>query len=487
MIAEPTTRIFNDDLVVSSAGKDACRLAESYGYPSDPWQKKLVTDLLSIGEDGRYVASSFGFSAPRRSGKTHAIIILALYFLIIKEQSVIYTAHRSDSAAEVWKRLLETFEESDLSQFIKPNGVSRRVGHEHIELTSGAVFRIVARSTSGGAGRGSEADVLILDEAMDLPKETIADLRPTLRRSTNPLTIYLGTPSYSDRADGIPFAEFRRSILDGTNKRAGWWEYAAPVGADPEDREVWHATNPALAMGHFPESAIEDDLYSGMDTKQFLVETLGSWQRELRPTVVDMNALAELADAHTCIDPDSDVVVGLDTDPDSRMCSVVAVGLNVFKVPVIEVIEHGPGSTWAPTIIRGMFAKDPDHIRMFVMDKASELAHFAESLESDGIPVYQSDHAFMAMSCTVFSHGVEEGTFKHRNDPRLIQSVRDAATRPLWGQKAWKKADSTSDITVLVAACLALYGFSSEKAESKVSKPKTGGVWLNGQYYDKNS
>lgn len=481
---KPTIRIVPEG-GVSSDWEQACGLGEDYGLPTDPFQKELIRDILTVGSNGRYVAPTFGFSSPRRVGKSHIITVLTLYLMLIKDQRIIYTAHHSQSSGEMWRKILDKFENTELAAHVE--SISRREGREEILLREGGSFRIFSRATGKGSGRGSEADVLILDEALMIGKGTLSDLLPVTLNSENPLTIYLGTPSIENSADGIAFRRFRAAVIDGLNPSAGWVEFSASASSDITDTEVWAQAVPAMMTGRVAEETLRAALHSGISRKEFLVEYLGCWDAETRPTIVDMGQWHDLADLSATIAPDSEVILGVDAANDRSRACIVAVGLNSRGVRVVEVLEHRSGVTWLPEILKKI-TDAQDHLKSVVIDKRGALSYMAEALDKDNVPVVLTETEYMANACGAFVDSVEARTFKHRGDTVLTHAVSGAALRKLMSRFAFQPAEQGNDITALVASALALYGLDSDKTTvSKKKKNRSGGVWIGGKYYNKNS
>lgn len=478
---EPTTRIIPEDGVYSD-WEIACAVAEDYGLPSDYWQKMLIKDILTERENGLYVSPTFGFSLPRRNGKSHLVAILALYFMTVLDKDVVYTAHLSLSAKELWKEMKHIFEETELAQHVKK--IDNITGHEGIYLNSGGSFRVFSRSSKGGTGRGSKADVVLLDEAYSLPSGTLADLLPMTANAENPLTVYFGSPSYED-TDGIAFKSLRESAITGHNPRAGWVEWAAPEGADVYDPNVWRMTNPAMESGRITEETMSNNVYSGMSRRQILVEILGSWEAENRPLVVDLDLWNKMHDPASSIAHDSELILAADTSPDESSTCLVVCGYRIDGTKHVEIVEHLPGMQWAEERIKQITAKQS--FKSVLIDSKSPLSFMAESLQEAGVPVVLTNYEFMANASVNFKQGVEAMTFRHQGDGRLTRAIRDAATRPLSGRFAFSKAEPNSDITPLVAGSLALFGLDSNAINSKVKKKRTGKVFVGGKLYERKT
>ena len=60
-----------------SLSDEAIAIYEKTGLKSYPWQKNLVKSIMAVDDDdGLWVHQKFGFSIPRRNGKTEIIYIL---------------------------------------------------------------------------------------------------------------------------------------------------------------------------------------------------------------------------------------------------------------------------------------------------------------------------------------------------------------------------------------------------------------------------
>ena len=71
----------------------AITIYEKTGLKSYPWQKNLVKSIMAVDDDGLWVHQKFGFSIPRRNGKTEIIYILELWGLK-HGLNMLHTAHR---------------------------------------------------------------------------------------------------------------------------------------------------------------------------------------------------------------------------------------------------------------------------------------------------------------------------------------------------------------------------------------------------------
>ena len=174
-----------------SLSDEAIAIYEKTGLKSYPWQKNLVKSIMAVDDDGLWVHQKFGFSIPRRNGKTEIIYILELWGLK-HGLNMLHTAHRistSHSSFEKVKKYLEKMGMKDGEDF---NSI-RAKGQERIELyETGGIIQFRTRTSNGGLGEGF--DFLVIDEAQEYTTEQESALKYTVTDSENPMTVMCGTP-----------------------------------------------------------------------------------------------------------------------------------------------------------------------------------------------------------------------------------------------------------------------------------------------------
>lgn len=80
--------------------------------PLDEWQDVALEAAMGERADGRWASKFVGISAPRQNGKSQLIVARALAgVLLFGERMIIISAHETDTAREVWKRLIEVIED----------------------------------------------------------------------------------------------------------------------------------------------------------------------------------------------------------------------------------------------------------------------------------------------------------------------------------------------------------------------------------------
>lgn len=253
-----------------SLSDEAITFYEKTGLQSYPWQKNLVKDIMAVDDDGLWVHQKFGYSIPRRNGKTEIIYILELWGLH-NGLNMLHTAHRistSHSSFEKVKKYLEKMGLTDGEDF---NSI-RAKGQERIELyETGGVVQFRTRTSNGGLGEGF--DLLIIDEAQEYTTEQESALKYTVTDSENPMTVMCGTPP-TPVSSGTVFTKYRETCLFGKAKYSGWAEWSVSEEKEIDDIDAWYNSNPSLGF-HLTERKIEAEL--GEDKLDHNVQRLGFW------------------------------------------------------------------------------------------------------------------------------------------------------------------------------------------------------------------
>lgn len=264
-----------------SLSDEAIEIYERTGLKSYPWQQNLLRSVMAIEEDGLWTHQKFGYSIPRRNGKTEIIYMLELWGLY-HGLNILHTAHRistSHSSFEKVKRYLEKMGLEDGKDF---NSI-RAKGQERIELyETGGVVQYRTRTSNGGLGEGF--DLLVIDEAQEYTTEQESALKYTVTDSDNPMTIMCGTPP-TPVSSGTVFTKYRETCLFGRGKYSGWAEWSVPEEKEIDDVDAWYNSNPSMGF-HLNERKIEAEL--GEDKLDHNVQRLGYW-----PTYNQKSAISE--------------------------------------------------------------------------------------------------------------------------------------------------------------------------------------------------
>ena len=237
--------------------------------------------MMAVDKKGLWVHQKFGYSIPRRNGKSELLYMLELWGLH-QGLNILHTAHRistSHSSFEKVKRYLEKMGYVDGEDFTS----IRAKGQERIALTNTeGVLQFRTRTSNGGLGEGF--DIMIIDEAQEYTTEQESALKYTVTDSDNPITVMCGTPP-TPVSSGTVFSKFRETCLFGRGKYSGWAEWSVSTEKEISDIEAWYNSNPSMGY-HLDERKIEAEL--GDDKLDHNIQRLGFW-----PTYNQKSAISE--------------------------------------------------------------------------------------------------------------------------------------------------------------------------------------------------
>ena len=227
---------------------------------------------MAVEDDGLWVHQKFGYSIPRRNGKTEVVYILELWALE-NGLSTLHTAHRISTSHSSFEKLKKYLEDSGYVEGEDFNSIKAK-GQERLELyKSGGVIQFRTRTSSGGLGEGF--DLLVIDEAQEYTTEQESALKYTVTDSRNPMTIMCGTPP-TPVSSGTVFTDYRGKTLFGQSKYAGWAEWSVEDMTKIDDVEAWYNSNPSMGY-HLNERKIEAEL--GEDELDHNIQRLGYWPK----------------------------------------------------------------------------------------------------------------------------------------------------------------------------------------------------------------
>lgn len=249
-------------------GAQAVKLYNLTGRKAQEWQALMLYDIMSVGEDGLWTHVKFGYSLPRRNGKSEILIMRELWGLITGEH-IMHTAHRTTTTHAAWEKLMGFVDKLGL-----PYRAIRASGRELLELIdTGGRIEYRTRTSKGGLGEG--VDLLIIDEAQEYTDDQESALKYIVTDSKNPQTLFCGTPP-TPTSSGTVFTKLRNETLAGGTIDTGWAEWSVPQMTDVHDKEAWYAANPSLGTV-FTERDITAEI--GSDDIDFNIQRLGLWIR----------------------------------------------------------------------------------------------------------------------------------------------------------------------------------------------------------------
>jgi hypothetical protein len=462
-----TPRVSNYRRGRTSAGQDAVDLAASAGLVLDPWQQDVLIAALAEGRSGRWVSSDVGLVVPRQNGKGTILEARELAGLFLFGESILHTSHEFKTSMDHYRRIESLIRQTpDLHR--KVQSYPKAPGTEGVVLRTGQALRFMARTK--GAGRGFPADMVVYDEAFALTDDQIAALMPTMQARPNPQAWYTSSPPL-DGVSGEPlFALRARGELPGGSDGLCWFDWGAEIGVDPDDREAWYASNPAMGYRISEQSMAR--LRQVMAPEGFARECLGVWPRTTAEAwlVIGQNDWIAAVDEESSAEDPVAFAVTLSTD--RQWCTITAAGRRADGLFHVTVVDRRQGTGWViPRLIELVEKWRPIAV---VIDKGSPAGSLAAEAEEAGVELTPITTRDVAAAAGAFFDGIagrpatdpltgEDGrdprVIRHRGQVELTAAVAGAVKRPLSSAWAWDQLAATADITPLIGASNALWGY----------------------------
>lgn len=430
--------------------------------PLDEWQDQALEAAMGERSDGRWASKFVGISAPRQNGKSQLIVARALAgVLLFGEKMIIISAHETDTAREVWKRLLDVVESNPTLE-ARVTGRMDAINREFLSFGRGAdrqTIKLKARRSSGA--RGFSADCLLLDEGQILGKSAWGSIVPTMSARPNPQIWLFGTPP-TEEDDPFAFTRVRDSSMV-KKARHTWLEWAASPDDDFDSRETWAKANPAYGV-RISEEACADDR-AAMDDQQFAEERLGIWR----------------VDKHRAVFTEAEwKALGSDGPAEGVKPAALAVDMSHGRQISVAACWHTDNDglfgeeVWAGADSAAAVAwlRERAGCRMpIVVDSASPAASLVPALKALRAKVVTTSAADMSKACGLMFDMAKAGTLRHgdgEDQTSLAAAVVGAKKRPIRdaGGFGWDRRDETVNIAPLVAFTLAALGASTVRRRS---------------------
>jgi hypothetical protein len=437
---------------ISSAGLEAVELAASAGLVLDEWQCRVLDIALGERADGKWAAFEVGLIVGRQNGKGAILEARELAGLFLfGEQLILHSAHEFKTAVEAFRRVLSLVQNTpDLEKLVKQVRTSH--GDEGIELKTGARLRFIARST--GSGRGFSGDVVILDEAYNLPPEAMGALLPTLSARPNPQIWY--TSSAGTESSEV-LARLKERGTEGSGRLA-YFEWSAESKAGLDDQDAWAASNPGLGIRIMPEFVEAER--AALPEVEFARERLGIWADSRRDAAIDAVLWGGLKDVEcTARTP---VAYAVEINAERTKSSIMAAIQRPDGLVQVESIDYRPGTAW---LVDRLVALNADWQPIGIaLNPAAAAGSLIPGLQAAGIEPILISGREEAQACGAFFDAIVGKQVRHGNQPALNIAVEQATKRPVGDSWVWHRRTAT-DIGPLNGATSAYHVVTSHKVD----------------------
>ncbi len=442
-------------------GKDAVELYNKTGRTAQEWQELLAYDLMAKNEDGLWTHVKFGYSVPRRNGKSELLIIRELWG-ITHGESILHTAHRTTTSHASWERIGKLLAKAGYVEKEDFRTI-KQFGLERIEMLKGE-GRINFRTRSSKGGLGEGYDLLIIDEAQEYTDDQDTALMYVVSDSKNPQTIYCGTPPTTVSA-GTVFQKYREDVFAGAKEDSGWAEWSVDEQSDPYDRKLWYETNPSMGT-ILTERKVKAEIKS--ETLDFNIQRLGLWLRYNQHSAISEPEWDGLA-VKTLPELKGKLFVGIKYGVNGvNVAMSIAVKTTEGKVFIetIDCVSTRKTNRWITDFLKVA----ADNVGKIVVDGAgADLLQKRMKDEKIRKRLLRVSTGEVITAHTLFEQAITEEKLCHMNQPSLRYCAtncehREIGTKGGWGYRALRE---DTDIAILESAVLAFWQCHESKEKKK--------------------
>ena len=446
-------------------GGKYAKLATAMGRRPHEWQQRAADVIYELDDNGRFRYRNVYVSVPRQCGKTVMAMGLGMTRLMLQaDAKVWYTAQTGQAARERWLKECATPVSNRLGPIAE---VRKGAGDTRMWLPHNfSEFRPMPPNAE--YLHGEQSDLVMADEAWVHDDASGAALMQAV------------APTFQSRAGTKLGVQMMKFSTMGTAEST-WWhqglaeaiegqpntcviDYGIPDDAEPDDVELTIACHP---LGHVP--AIADfirEQANEMKGGEF-ARAFGNRATAARERVIPLDAWK----AALSLDPipaDAPVCFGAAIDID-RTETVIAACAVVDDMPIIEIVDRRPGTSWAADrleqLVRDHGAPPP------VIDPVGPSGTLHDEMVGRGIDVppftvrdlTRASANLLDRITHTDGQGVLAPPVRIRPDDGLEAAAEAAATRKVGDSWAWQRTPQGS-IASLEAATLALHGAAHRPA-----------------------
>lgn len=395
------------------------------GSTIHPSQVRFLNEAFARKRNGDYKYSTVADNEPRQNGKSKKNEAPIIAKTIGYGEDVYYTAQDLGMCGNMFRLVYDDILKSpELRTMVKSkSGFS---GKEYIDFKNGGSVRFACRK-NGLTGMGGTKDCVIFDEAQELTSEYESMIMKVLRTKQNYQLIYTGTP-FLPASGGDTFDKLLESAeTDDTI-------FAVRYGTDDEncdvsDKSLWKLTNP-LYPDIIGDKSFETDLkqarlHGEAGLRDFRIQDLGLWWKDAIPPAIPAQLWADsVSDASN--DPSTNIHA-LTFDPQTTMIALATASYSADGDYVMgEVIEEEPSNTsWDWIVDRSRkwgrdtpLVIDLGGLEKMILEMLDDNHRYLNIIKPTGPEFLASQQGFMDM--------LEDGKFRHPDNPGLLAEVRNA-------------------------------------------------------------
>ena len=443
-------------------GGEAILLYNQSSRKLTDWQQAMLYDIMAVDENGLWRHIRFGWSIPRRNGKSEIAISRCIWGLL-HDEAVLYTAHLVNTSTAAFNKIVHLLGEMGYveNDDIK---INRQKGGESIRMLKGGGGYINFRTRTGTGGLGEGYDLVVIDEAQEYTADQETALQYVVTDSKNPQTLMLGTPPTAV-SKGTVFPNYRQDVLTGKTEDCGWAEWGVRKMSDVNDVELWYECNPSLGL-ILTERSIRGE--NRKDTVDYNIQRLGLWITYNQKSAISREEWRKLIAERTQLPSVPRIFMGVKfAKGTSNVSLAAAVKLSdgsVF-IEAIDCRSVREGNAWMIP-----FLKNP-HVEGVIIDGANGQTILADEMKDARVkakPVLPKVSEIIEANA-MFEQAVLSHTLKHSDQPSLEQIVSNCEHRAIGGNGGFGYASilDGADVSLLDAVVLAYWMCANAKEKKQ--------------------
>ncbi len=457
-------------------------VAKNLGYVFMPWQQYVCDVALEVDpRTGLLVYRECCLTVPRQSGKTALLLAAMVHrahaFITERErkQRILYSAQTRIAARAKWED--EHLDILNRSRYRRDYVIRKQIGQEAIRWNNGSLHGITSNKET--AGHGETLDLGVIDEAFAQEDSRMEQaFKPAMRTRDQP-QIWINSTAGTKKSvflrekvdTGRAVTSAQVELIDEYGisqvieapifRGSCYFEWSAPEDAEPGDPDTWYGCMPALGYTQRLE-AVEHE-FRTTDLADFRRASLNQWADEFPDLwlVIRQAEWERIADGLS--KPVGRLVFAIDTTPERSFTSISVCGRRSDRLLHVETIANRPGTSWAVDAMKRLaklWEGRAWNVQV-VIDSASAAASLITELEDAGIEVIKTSAQQYVQACGRFYDYSVTGKLRHLGEARMTTAVSGAVKRVLEASWAWARKGVELDISPLVGATLALYGFTT--------------------------
>jgi len=437
------------------------------GRPLMPWQQQVVDVALEVDDDGRYVYQLVLVTVPRQSGKT------TLFGTVLDHRAIVVPRARCWFTMQTAKDAVDWLTNEHwplLAPFGDLVRLRRMAGSENIRwVRSGGLVRPFPPTPAGLHSKVS--DLVVVDEAwaFDYVRGTQLDQAIVPTQATRPGAQVWKVSTAGDAAATWwlgTVEQGRAAALADRREGVAYFDWSVGDDVDPCDPAAWPTYHPAYGRTVGAEAMGAALAMLGPD--EFGRAYGNRWTSQVA-RVIPLAAWRAAAAPELPVPEVGDVALGFDVAVDRSDAAVVAAWRRELggaaPAAALEVADCRPGVGWVADRVVELIERWAP--RAVYYDAAGPALDVADQLARRGVDLVGLKAREYAAACAGLLDAVvaDPPAVQIRPHPTLDQAAAAAARRTLGDAWAWGRRQSSTSISTLTAATVALWAYDHAPAD----------------------